>query len=379
MALRIALDCRSVFPGMGGIGRYAATLAGIMPGLWREAQFHLLATERIGEGLLPSGPNVCERRFACGMIDERWEQLELPGELAGIPADLYHNTCFSLPVAGGARCMVATVHDVIFRRHPGLVDERLAGYLDRWTAVSLDSASLVITVSEFSKREICELYGADGSKVRVIYNGLDPRFARGATDEAVRSVKPKLGLTGSYVLYVGALEEKKNIRRLLAAWGAFSVRKSGKSMQLVLAGGKGGKDFDAKSEVERAGVGASTVLAGHIPDNDLPALMCGAAAFIYPSLYEGFGLPVIEAMACGTPVVTSKTSSLGEVAGDAARLVDPESVEEMAVALEEVVSDRALSKELVRRGRERAREFTPERCAEETLAIYREALGLGAT
>ena len=100
MGPRIALDCRSVFPGMGGIGRYAATLAGMAPGLWPEARFHFLVTERKGDGLLPAASNTCERRFDCGMIDERWEQMELPGELAGMDADLYHNTCFSLPVAG---------------------------------------------------------------------------------------------------------------------------------------------------------------------------------------------------------------------------------------------------------------------------------------
>src|SRR5512135_1796166 len=137
---RIALDCRSVFDGMGGIGRYAAMLGGALPLMDKDNGYYLLFTNRKGKAPLSRAPNAEERVFECGMIDTRWEQLDLPGELASIGADLYHSTCFSLPVAGGARRNVATVHDVIFRRHPELVDSRLREYLDRWTAVALDLA-----------------------------------------------------------------------------------------------------------------------------------------------------------------------------------------------------------------------------------------------
>jgi glycosyltransferase involved in cell wall biosynthesis len=372
---RIALDCRSVFPGMGGIGRYAATLAAALPGLDPENEYHFLVTGRKAGPLLSAAPNVCERSCECGMIDERWEQLELPGELAGIEAGLYHSTCFALPVAGGAKHMVATVHDVIFSRHPELVDVRLRGYLDRWTRVSLDLADLVITVSEFSKGEICALYGTDPGKVRVIYNGVDPRFSKGAPVSAVKALRKKMGLPARYVLYLGALEEKKNIPRLLAAWKLVVDKPASRGMKLVLAGGTGGKVFDAKAAVETAGVAGSTVLAGYVPDEDVIALMAGAGLFVYPSLYEGFGLPVLEAMALGVPVVTSRTSSLGEVAGEAARLVDPENVEDLAGAIEGVLSNQKLAKQLSGRGKARSAEFTPERSARETLAVYREVMG----
>ncbi|HOX07935.1 MAG TPA: glycosyltransferase family 1 protein [Planctomycetota bacterium] len=369
---RIALDCRSVFPGMGGIGRYAATLAGALPQLDPGNEYHFLVTDKKADQPLSAAPNASERPFACGMIDERWEQLELPGELAGMTADLYHSTCFTLPVAGGARRKIATVHDVIFSRHPELVDERLRNYLDRWTEVSLDVADRIITVSEFSKREMCELYGADPGKVRVVYNGVDPRFAQAGAAATAKTAASKLKLPKRYALYVGALEEKKNIPRLLAAWKLVSAKVKG--LKLVLAGGKGGKGFDAEAAVKAVGVDDSVVLAGYVADSDLPAVMAGAEIFVYPSLYEGFGLPVLEAMACGVPVVTSKTSSLGEIAGDAARLVDPESVEDLAGAMEEVVADRKLAQSLVKKGRARAAEFTPDRCARETLAVYREVL-----
>jgi alpha-1,3-rhamnosyl/mannosyltransferase len=358
---------------MGGIGRYSATLAAELPGLDRKSEYHLLVTERKDDSALTKAPNAREHRFACGMIDQRWEQLELPGELAEMDADLYHSTCFSLPVAGGARRSVVTVHDVIFRRHPQLVDSRLRDYLDRWTAVSLDLADRVVTVSEFSKREICELYGTDAAKIRVVYNGVDPRFTRTAPAKEAKKARKKLKLPGQYVLYVGALEEKKNIPRLLSAWK--QARKSlGKKRKLVLAGGRGGKGCDAEAAVEAAGAEDSVVLAGYIADDALPAVMAGAECFVYPSLYEGFGLPVLEAMAVGVPVVTSRTSSLGEVAGDAALLVDPESEDELAAAIVRATGEAKLAEELRGKGRRRAAEFTPLRCAQDTLAVYREVL-----
>ena len=375
--VRIALDCRSVFPGMGGIGRYAAALAGTLPLTYKGAEFHFLVTERKEGPPLSEAQNACERRFVCGMIDERWEQLELPGELAGIGADLYHSTCFSLPVAGGAKRTVATVHDVIFRRHPELVDEKLRVYLDKWTAVALDLADAVITVSEFSKGEICKLYGARPEKIRVVYNGVDPRFGQKPSAKKSREVAGRLKLPQRYVLYVGALEEKKNVARLLAAWGQVTEQDSARGWKLVLAGGTGGKrgSFQETAEAER--VKDSTLFAGYVPDEDLPALVANAGLFVYPSLYEGFGLPVLEAMAAGVPVVTSQTSSLGEVAGDAARLVDPESVDEMAEAMSELLGDKKLAQGLRKKGLSRAAEFTLERCARGTLAVYRGVLGEG--
>jgi glycosyltransferase involved in cell wall biosynthesis len=371
---RIALDCRSVFPGMGGIGRYSAMLAASLPKLDSENEYHLIVTERKGEAPLCNVSGCSERRFECGMIDERWEQLELPGELSALDVDLYHNTCFSLPVAGGARHMVSTVHDVIFRRHFELVNERLRTYLDRWTKVSLELADAVITVSEFSKREICDLYGVSPAKIRVVYNGIDERFFLKPTKQSTEVARRKFGLSDKYVLYVGAIEEKKNISRLLAAWRKVVSSKAHGGRKLVLAGGGGGQEYDVKEAIKTAKLTRSVVLPGYIPDENLVAVMGGADLFVYPSMYEGFGLPVLEAMACQVPVVTSKTSSLGEVAGDAALLIDPESVDELAEGMVSVLSNQKLASKLIKNGKARSAVFTPEACASETLAVYQEVL-----
>ncbi|HOX08039.1 MAG TPA: glycosyltransferase family 1 protein, partial [Planctomycetota bacterium] len=146
---------------------------------------------------------------------------------------------------------------------------------------------------------------------------------------------------------------------------------------LVLAGGGGGKEFDAAAAVDRAGVGGSVLLLGRVPDQELPALMAGAEVFVYPSIYEGFGLPVLEAMACGAPVITSKSSSLAEVAGEAARLAEPESADDLSMALRELLGNRELRRELNMRGKERAARFGPGRCVQETLALYHDVLGHG--
>lgn len=204
--MRVVLDCRSVYPGMGGIGRCAAALARELPLAAPEDEFVLLAGSRAPDRPLASAPNAKEVRVDAAMLDPLFEQVRLPGLLEEVEADIYHGTCFSVPISCGRAKRVATVHDVVFRRRPELVPDGLRSYLDRWTGVSCELADEVLTVSEFSKSEIRAVYGAEAS---VISNGIDERFF---TIER----RPPDG--PPFVLYVGALEPKKNVARLIDAF-----------------------------------------------------------------------------------------------------------------------------------------------------------------
>jgi len=368
--MRIAIDCRSVFPGMGGIGHHTESLVRAMAKADGRHQYTLLFTARRNEGRLVGSDRFQELAFEAGMIDPVWEQVQLPSVLSENEIELYHSPCFALPVVKTTKWRVATVHDVVFRTHPELVAPGLRDYLDRWTEHSLEAADAVITVSEFSKSEIVQAYGTPADRVHVIPNGVDERFRKRYSKHTEWELRQKLGLPGRFVLYVGSLEPKKNISRLLQAFAMVQRGAHAEGLRLVLAGGRGGKEYDVEAEIERAGIGKHVMVIGYLSDAEIPVLMRAAALFVYPSLYEGFGLPPLEAMACGTPVVVSDSSSLPEVVGDAALIVPAEDIGRLAEVMERGLFDKAVRKSLVRKGIGRVLPFTWARAAQRTLDLY---------
>lgn len=377
---RIAIDCRSVFPGMGGIGHCTRSLVRAIAEADGSHDYVLVTTDRGGAGRLvegtpAAGRNFRELSFPAGMIDERWEQLQLPTVLADNDIDLYHSPCFALPVVETTRARVATVHDVVFRARPELVDAGLRGYLDRWTEHSLDVADAIVTVSEFSKREIVGAYGAPAEKVHVIYNGIGPEFQGREAGDAGKQLREKHALPERFVLYVGSLEAKKNIDRLLDAFSILVKEGRAGDRELVLAGGRGGQAYDVEAAIDRAGVREHVIVTGYVADEDVPVLMNMADLFVYPSLYEGFGLPPLEAMACGTPTVVSDAACLPEVVGDAALVAPAEDATGLAAVVERALGDKTLRGKLSQLGPKRAADFTWQRAARETLALYESLIG----
>jgi len=233
--MRIALDERSVFRGMGGIGRYAWSLLLRLAETDRENSYVCYFTHLSPPEPVRLPPNFQIRIFEAGMIDERFDQTILPAQLEEDRVDVYHNPTFAVPVVRGRARTVATVHDVVFRRHPDLVEPRLRHYLNVATVRACRHADRIITVSEFSKRELLDLYDVDEDRVHVIHNGVEPAPS-GTTATGVAS----LGLApGNYVLYVGSIEPKKNVELLLLAFREAALR-LGPSIKLVLAGSKPG-------------------------------------------------------------------------------------------------------------------------------------------
>ncbi len=370
--MRIAVDARSVFPGCGGIGRYTQNLAAHMPALSPQDEFVLFCCTAKGAMRVAQAPNTREEVFQTGMMDAMWEQLSLPNELARVEADAYHSPMFTLPAVTACPTVV-TIHDVVFETHPEWVGDKLCSYLSKWSRFAAQTATRIVTVSEFSKQEIVRVYGVDPNRVDVTLEAADRRFFPIEERDHVERVAAKHGLPEQCLLYVGSMETKKNIENLLVAFKR-AVDQAGLPHKLALVGGRGGQALDLDALLDRHGCRELVVRPGYVPDGDLPFIYNAAEAFIYPSLYEGFGLPPLEAMACGVPVISSNATSLPEVVGDAGVLVDPEDTDSMAEAIAGVLTDEGQRSDLRQKGLTRAAEFSWEQTARQTLDVYRQAV-----
>lgn len=362
--MRVALDCRSVFDGAGGIGRSTAELARELPRhLGADDSLVLLLGARRPSGALAQDPRVQVAATDASMIDPVFEQVHLPALLRQLEVDLVHMTCFTTPIAAHRLARVSTVHDVVFRRHPDLVDPALRDYLDHWTGVSCRLADAVVTVSRFSRDEIAACYGRS-EEVAVVPNGVSPQF--------VQLRRQRRDDAPPFLLYVGSLEPKKGISSLLRAFRRLLELAPELPHLLVLAGGGGGQAFDLEQALTEAGPARERVqVLGHVPEAHLDALYAQADAFLYLSRYEGFGLPPLEAMAAGVPTLVSDRSSLPEVVGDGALVVDPARPRAIARTLLELLRDPARQAELIRLGKQRAREFTWQDATRRLVEVYR--------
>jgi alpha-1,3-rhamnosyl/mannosyltransferase len=281
---------------------------------------------------------------------------------------VYHEPNYvSLPFGGPT---VPTVHDLSFVHYPETHPKERLKHLDRYLPPTLARAAHVITDSEAVRKEAIEHFALEPTRVTAIHLGVDPAFApRGAVQCC--EVLARYGLRhGSYALSVGTLEPRKNLVGAIRAFAGLPERFRG-STPLVVVGRRGWLSGDIDKMI-RAGEAAGWLrFLGYLPQADLSIIYAGARVFTYPSRYEGFGLPVVEAMASGIPVVTSSVSCLPEVAGNAAELVHPDDVDGLRAILEKLLEDDSLCAELRRLGLEQAKRFSWQRCAEETVAVYR--------
>lgn len=305
-----------------------------------------------------------------------WNRLRMERAIQRVMPDydVVHYPASIGPLDGGPN-VVVTVHDCIFLRHPEWFRWERAAYY-RWAGCrSARRAARLIADSEATAQDIETLMGIARGRIDVIPLGVDSAFAP-AAPQAVAATRVRYGLPERYFLYVGTLEPRKNVARLVRAWDSVAA---GLPEDLVIAGREGWKTAEIHAAIQSAKHRDRIFLPGFIAQEDLPAVLSGARAFVWPSLYEGFGLPVLEAMACGVPVLTSNTSSLLEVAGDAALLVDPEREVAIADGLRGLSQDSSLHSRLADAGIKRATSFTWQRCAEAALAVYeRVARGLAS-
>lgn len=367
--MKIGIDIQAAIGKPTGVGRYAIELVRGLAGLEGEEQFRLFYFDfrRRGCGVTIANPRFGFKpmRFMPGRAYEALsENIGWPdiARFAG-RCDLYHFPNFIIPPLKRGKAVV-TVHDLSFARSPDYTEARNRRRLQKRFLSTLKRADAIITISEFSKRELMDLYGIPAGRITVTYLGVEM-----SPPPAAPMVVPH-----PFFMFVGSVEPRKNLGTLLDAWRIVKSRRPHGTHKLLIVGAPGWGCAPAPQQVKERGLENDVIVREYVEHRDLPALYCAAEALVFPSVYEGFGLPPLEAMACGAPVVASNAPSIPEIVGDAALLFDPRDPEGIARALMRISDDRELRKTLVARGHERVKLFTWRTMAEGTLALYRRLL-----
>ena len=335
--------------------------------------FRLYFNQTPSAGLLPAAKSVAGARWSQRVIPfpRLWTHTRLSTEMLVDPPDVLFVPSHVLPIVHPRRSVV-TVHDLGHRIYPAAHTPGQRRYLEWSTRYHVSSAAHLVADSEATRQDLVRLYGADEARVTVVHLAVDPALKPVVDPAELDRVQSKYALGSSYLLYVGTLQPRKNLVRLIDAFA--EVCRSGEAgpsaeLQLVLAGKKGWLYQEILERGRELGIKERVVFTGFVPDADLAALYSGARLFVMPSLYEGFCMPALEAMACGTAVVCGAASSLPEVVGDAALLFDPQDTGEMACTIVRVLREEGLRRALVERGSRRIKAFTWARTAHQVLGV----------
>jgi glycosyltransferase involved in cell wall biosynthesis len=371
--VRIAIDARKWRDY--GIGTYVRNLVRHLAKLDRETTYLLFcnpADEPVLRDLAENFVPVVDGSARYGLR----EHVSIPLKLRRLGAELLHSPHYVRPLFCPVPSVV-TIHDCIHLLFPQYLPNRMAFRYARFVMGSaIRNSSLVFTVSEASRADILRFYPAtDPHKVHVVPNAIDAELLEDPGPEERERVRERYQIRGRFVLFAGIVKPHKNLERLIRAFARVRIQEGNEDLRLVLLGDDVGRYASLRRTADEAGVRQDVRFFGFVPHQTLAALYRMATLFAFPSLYEGFGLPPLEAMACGTPVVTSRISSLPEVVGDGALLIDPYSEEEIAQAIARVLDDEDLRRRLVERGLVRAASFSWERSVRQIHAGYLKALG----
>lgn len=374
--MRIGLDGKILTLRAGGTGRYAINLTRAMlaeaAAHRPDLEFVVLTGPQTSRAVMEEFRGRCEERFLGAKSSVIRSLTLVPAALRRLGVDVFHGMDHvGIPLVGRSCRYVVTVHDVIPLILPETFTPRHRLVVRLALARVRRKADRVVVPSHAVKRDVVRRVGLPEDRVVVTHEGCEPRFRPVRSGAARRDVAARYGLPPRYVLAVGTLEPRKNLTTLLEAFAR--LRRDGEvdaDLRLVLAGARGWLEEPIFATVRSLGLEDAVRFTGFVDDDDLPAVYSGAALFAFPSLYEGFGLPLLEAMACGVPVVTSNISSLPEVAGDAAVLVDPRDEQGLAAAIARLLRDEALRGRLREAGLARARQFSWEATARRTLDAY---------
>lgn len=377
--LKIGIDARWIFPAVSGVGRVTEKLIFHLAGIDRENEYYLFFND----------PDLLEKYSRRWRDNPRFHPVPVPwgifapGGQWGIPArirklelDVFHSTNYFLPLflRPGVKA-VATVHDLIPLKFPHFTPRawktRLHPLFRRILSRSVKRADRVITVSGHTRRDLVADLDLPEEKIAVVYNGIDRAYRPLGEAESRERIDRRLGFAGSFLLYVGRFDPYKNVVGLIRAFERF-LRGRSDGPRLVLAGHPDPRYPQAKAAVFELQLGSRVVFLDGVEEEELVALYNRARILVLPSLYEGFGLPPLEAMACGTPVIVSDRGSLPEVVGEAGMIVDPDNPTALASAIGDLWDSDELRSSLRERGLVRAAEFSWKRTAEETLEVYRQ-------
>ncbi len=370
--MRVAIDTRKIHDF--GIGTYIRNLLRQLARIDRDTEYVLLCREPDLGIAAQLGPNFRSVREPSPNYSLR-EQIHVPWVLRRERPDVYHAPHYVLPAAVRCRSVV-TIHDCIHLMFPQYLPNKAAYAYARasmWAAAR--RSDRILTVSEASKRDILSLFNVKPEKIVVVYNAIDEHFSATPSEEHVARIRERYQLDHKFVLYVGNIKPHKNLVRLIEAFS--ELRRTHDDLKLLIIGDEISKLPALRRAVHRNKLHKYVRFLGYLKDDTLTVLYRLASVFVFPSLYEGFGLPPLEAMASGTPVVTSNVSSLPEVTGDAAVLVDPYDVDSIGDGIRRILDDPQLAEALRIKGLKRAREFSWERSVEKTQRVYREVAADG--
>jgi glycosyltransferase involved in cell wall biosynthesis len=361
--MRIAIDAsRTTLARRTGTERYALDLLHALLAVETPNQFTLYFRDTPPAGLFPDQPNVTQRVIPLGRL---WTHLRLAGALWQDRPDVTFVPAHTLPLAFPGPAVV-TVHDLGYRFFPKAHPAWSRRYLHWSTRWSARRAAVILADSGATRYDLTKVYGVQPDRIKVVYPGINPALTRVTDDTILTHVRERYNLPDRYLFFIGTLQPRKNIARLVQAYAASGLHRDG--IGLVLAGARGWL-YDGLWTADVPGV----LETGYVEDADVAALYSGALALVFPSLYEGFGFPVLEAMQCGTPVITSTTSSLPELAGEAAIRVVPRDVDAIAEAMRRVVEDADLRARLIAAGYQQVTRFTWEQAARATLDALQQA------
>jgi glycosyltransferase involved in cell wall biosynthesis len=369
--MRIGFDITPVTATRTGVGNYCYFLLKHLIATAPDCTFLGFSSGSARVALGPLKSSVAHRRIALPtrVLYAIWNTFGAPAVdtfLGGV--DVYHATNYFVPPTRTAR-RVVTIHDLTFVSAPELCSPKIRGVFSKQIRRFAREADAVIACSESTKSDIVRLLEIAPEKVTVVYEAVDEEIAPMDPGDAARRIEEEYGIRGPFVLFVSTLEPRKNVPVLLRA---FARAARDLPHKLVLVGGVGWNAGPIFATIRELNLSDRVVHTGFVSSlGALSALYSGAAAFVFPTLYEGFGLSILEAMTCGCPVIASNSSSVPEVAGDAALLRDANDVEGIAAALRSVIDDARLRESLIARGHEQARKFSWDRCAKTTLEIYR--------
>jgi len=358
-----------VFYSQAGIGHYIASLVKALRELEPQEEIYILQSRKDKSDLAQP---PFKRAYLWTPSHHRLEQFSLPVELLPLRLDLLHSPDF-IPPFRFRGLSVITVHDLAFLIYPQILTRESARYYGQ-IDTAVERADHIIAVSECTKRDLMSLLGVPENKITVVYEAADSIFRPIDREEARRRVKELFGLEGDFILFVSTLEPRKNVPTLLKAFRIIKER-CGERLKLVLVGGRGWLSCKIFEMVDELKLQDDVVFLGFVPRDKLLYLYNAASLLAHPAIYEGFGLPILEAMASGLPVVASNAASIPEVIGKAALLVDPEDEEALAAAIRQVLKEPELAERLSQKGLKRAASFSWKKAAQETMEVYRKVLG----
>lgn len=368
--MRIGIDARLVFYSKAGIGQYIIHLTRGLEALAPENdQFYLLQSRKDDTKIVQN--HNFTRTSLWTPSHHRLEQSALRIELGRLGLDLLHSPDFIPPFNRNFKSVI-TVHDLAFLLYPQFMTKESARYYGQIDQ-AVRSTDHIIAVSQATKDDLVKLLGVPQRKITVIYEGVNPIYHPIDKTEAHAFVKETFGLEPGFLFFISTIEPRKNIPALLKAFRWLKDHRR-RPEKLVLAGSKGWLFEEVDETIHKLKLENDVVLLGRVHDSEVNYLYNAAKMLVYPSFYEGFGLPPLEAMRCGTPVIVSKIKVMPEVVGDAALMVDPLDEEALGVAMDRLLEDESLRANLIEKGLKRAANFSWEQAARETLAVYRKTV-----